>query len=336
MASITDVAKKAGVGVGTVSRTLSGNGYVAEKTREKVMAAIQELNYVPNELARNLIQNKTNMIAVIVPEISNPFFSNIVNEIEYLLRNLGYKTLLCNSYGEKTNEKSFLELLDRNLVDGVITASNLLSNNSYQSIKKPIVSIDSILSPEIPMVCCDHQMGGRKAAQMFIDAGCKHVLQFRDSVDAQLKTRRKDSSVTIEYFPYVLRHIEFRKAIEEAGILYNEILTNGAVGLQDQRHCAEDGFNTYPDVDGVFGTDVMALQYAHVAMAHGKKIPEELKVIAYDGTNMVKLFYPPISAIVQPIQEIAQTAVELLIKQIQGEEIEKMQWRLPIRVINKL
>ncbi len=333
MASITDVAKKAGVGVGTVSRVMSGKGYVSEKTKVKVLDAVKELNYVPNELARSLTQRRSNTIAIIVPNISNLFYSMMVNEIEQHLRILGYKMLLGNSFGEKTNEKNYLDLLDQNLVDGIITASSLLTEERYANIKKPVVSLDSILSPDIPMVCSDHTEGGQQAARMLIKAGCRHVLQFRDSIDAQIKTRGKGARVTVEDFPYALRHIAFEKVIKEAGIQYDEIPTNGAVGMADQRHLAEETFSLYPDVDGIMATDIVALQYAHVALAHGRRIPEDLKVVAYDGTDLVKIFYPKLNAIVQPIPELAKKAVGLLVSQINGEDIEEKKNILPIRTI---
>ena len=335
MASISDVAKLAGVGIGTVSRVLSGKGYVADKTKEKVRAAIKELNYVPNEMARNLTQKRSNMIAVIVPDISNFFFSMIVNEIESLLRQFGYRTLLGNSYGERTNEKNYLELLDQNLVDGIITASNLLTEERYANIKKPVVSLDSILSPDIPMVCADHRCGGQKAAEMLIRAGCRHVLQFRDSVEDQILFRGKGSMVNVDYFPYVLRHIEFERVIRQAGILYDEISTNGAVGMTEQRRLAEEAFSLYPDVDGVMATDIVALQYAHVALAHGRRIPEELKVVAYDGTDLVNIFYPELNAIKQPVPDIAKKAVDLLLTMIRGEKPEKMRYVLPIEPVER-
>ncbi len=333
MASITDVAKKAGVGVGTVSRVISGKGYVSDKTKAKVLKAVRELNYVPNELARNLTQRRSNTIAIIVPNISNLFYSMMVNEIEQRLRVLGYKMLLGNSFGEKTNEKNYLDLLDQNLVDGIITASSLLTEERYASIKKPVVSLDSILSPDIPMVCSDHTEGGQIAARMLIQAGCKHVLQFRDSIDSQIKSRGKGARVRVENFPYVLRHIAFENVIKEAGIQYNEVLTNGAVGMVEQRRLAEETFSLYPNVDGIMATDIVALQYAHVSLAHGRRIPEDLKVVAYDGTDLVKIFYPKLNAVVQPIPELAKKAVELLISQINGETIEKKKHILPIRTI---
>ena len=333
MASITDVAKRAGVGIGTVSRVMSGKGYVSDKTKAKVLDAVKELNYVPNELARSLTQKRSNTIAIIVPNISNFFYSMMVNEIEQRLRVLGYKMLLGNSFGEKTNEKNYLDLLDQNLVDGIITASSLLTEERYANIDKPVVSLDSILSPDIPMVCSDHLKGGQKAAEMLIKAGCKHVLQFRDSIDSQIKARGKGARVRVEDFPYVLRHIAFEKVIKEAGIRYDAVPTNGAVGMVEQRHLAEETFSLYPDVDGIMATDIVALQYAHVALAHGKKIPEDLKVVAYDGTDLVKIFYPKLNAIVQPIPELAKTAVELLISQINGENIDKKKHILPIHTI---
>lgn len=333
MASITDVAKKAGVGVGTVSRVMSGKGYVSDKTKAKVLEAVKELNYVPNEVARSLSQKRSNTIAIIVPNISNFFYSIMVNEIEHRLRVLGFKTLLGNSFGEKTNEKNYLDLLDQNLVDGIITASNLLTEERYANINKPVVSLDSILSPDIPMVCSDHTEGGRQAARMLIDAGCRHVLQFRDSLDAQIRARGKGAKVTVADFPYALRHIAFEETIKEAGIRYDEVPTNGAVGMAEQRHLAEVTFSLYPDVDGLMATDIIALQYAHVALAHGRRIPEDLKVVAYDGTDLVKIFYPPLNAIVQPVPEIAERAVDLLTRQINGEIIEQKKHILPISTI---
>lgn len=332
MASISDVAKKAGVGVGTVSRVLNGTGYVADKTRIKVEAAIKELHYVPNELARNLTTQKSHTIAVIVPDISNMFFANLVNEIERKLRHLGYKTMLCNSNGEKTNEKAFLELLDRNLVDGIITASNLLRNENYAHISKPMVSIESILSPDIPCVCADHISGGRIAAQILIDSGCKHVLQFRDSVDALIKAAGAGDKITAEHFPFTLRHIAFEKTIKEAGIEYHEIFPfedyNG-----DAQKAAKEAFKLYPDIDGFMATDIPAVHFARIALEDGRRLPEDIKIVTYDGTPLAQMFYPPLSSIVQPTEQMAEIAVNLVMKKIKGEAIEKMQVIVPISVV---
>ena len=335
MASIVDVARRAQVGASTVSRALSGKGYVSEGTRRKVMDAVEALNYAPNGLARNLLQNRSFIIAVIVPDISNFFFSTLVDEIERYLRKQGYKTMLCNSVGRQTNEEAYLNMLAGNMVDGVITCSNLLDSANYGKITRPIVSLDSALSPDIPMVCADHRTGGRAAASMHIRAGCKFVLQFRDSVGAKLANNERGIKASLEDFPYALRHVEFQKAAEAAGVRYAEILTD-AISVTPLRKLAEEGFKAYPDADGVMATDILALQYAHVAMANGKRIPEDLKIVAYDGTELARLFYPEVCAIVQPVGEIAKAAVELLLRQIDGKPIPNKRVTLPVSVINQL
>lgn len=331
MASISEVAKKAGVGVGTVSRVLNGTGYVAEKTKLKVEAAIKELHYVPNELARNLTNQKSHMIAVIVPDISNMFFAQLVNELEVNLRELGYKTLLCNCNGEKTNEQSYLELLDRNLADGVITASSLLRNSKYAALSKPVVSIDSILSPDIPMVCADHRAGGELAANMLIEAGCRNVLQFRDSVNNVIRARGTDANITVEHFPYALRHVAFEETIRAAGIEYHEIFPYED-GFNDPQKSAAAAYEIYPDIDGFMATDIPAVFFAREILKHGKRIPEDVKIIAYDGTPLAGMFYPNLGAIIQPVPEIAKLAVELLMKRINDEPVENMRNVLPVEV----
>ena len=336
MSSMVDVARRAKVGTSTVSRVLNGKGYVSDATRQRVMEAVEALDYAPNELARNLLRNRTFIVAVIVPGISNYYFSALVNEIEHCLRVRGYKTMLCNSLGSQTNEEAYLNMLACNMADGAITCSNLLNSADYAKIKRPIVSLDSVLSPDIPMVCADHRTGGRAAASMLIRAGCKYVLQFRDSVSVRLKNNPKGVRASLEDFPYTQRNIEFQKVVEAAGIRYAEIVTGEEVDPETQRRYAEEAFMRYPDADGVMATDILALQYAHLAISSGRRIPEDLKVVAYDGTELVRLFYPEVCAIVQPIAQIAENAVELLLRRIEGKAIVNNRIILPVSVIDKL
>ncbi len=335
MASITDVAKRAGVGIATASRVINGTGYVSEETRAKVQAVIEELHYVPNELARNLQQNRTNSVAVIVPDVSDLFFAALLKEIEYLLRKEGYKTMLCCSDGEQTNEEAFLDMVNRNLVDGVITTSNLLKQGSYAEITRPVVSIDSILSDDIPMVCANHKKGGKKAAEMLVQAGCRHIFQVRDTVTQEIKYREKEKEISTKLFPFVERHIAFEKAVKKAKIKYHERLSLGIVDAEKYREQAREVFAKHPDIDGIMATDYAAIQYAIVARSMGRRIPEDIKIVAYDGTDAVNLFYPEISTIKQPIEKIAEEAVKLLLKQINQKPIKKKRITLPVQVIDR-
>ena len=120
MASIRDVAKKANVGAATVSRVLNNSGYVSEETRQKIEDAMKELNYTPNELARQLFYKKTGIVAVLVPTVGHPFFSDFVDKTEKELYKKGYKTMVCNTIKEENAELDYLDMLNRHIVDGVI------------------------------------------------------------------------------------------------------------------------------------------------------------------------------------------------------------------------
>jgi LacI family sucrose operon transcriptional repressor len=115
---IQDVARLAGVSTTTVSRVLNNRGYISEETREKVNKAMKELNYFPNDVARSLFNKRTNLIGVILPTVSNPFFGELTFYIENICNSLGYKILLCNSLDNIDNEEKYLEMLMRNQVDG--------------------------------------------------------------------------------------------------------------------------------------------------------------------------------------------------------------------------
>ena len=311
MSSIQEVAKKAGVGVGTVSRVINDSGYVSEKTRKKVEEVIEELNYKPNELARNLFRNRTNIVAVITPAIGNPYYATLYSEVENRLRKYGYKTMLCNTIGEATNEEAYLEMLERNMVDGIITGTHTLDYSSYKKIKGPIVGFDTTkLNYDILIVTVDHEKGGKLAAKALIESGCKEVLQFTDA--------------TTKNYPFIKRHKAFAKEIKKAGLICREYKPH--MDNFEEKFIQEnidEAFSMYPNVDGVFATDTHALLYMKKALSMGKRVPQDLKVVAYDGTFILNTAYPSPSAIVQPIDKLAKVAVDSLHAIINGEKVDR-------------
>ena len=311
MSSIQEVAKKAGVGVGTVSRVINDSGYVSEKTRKKVEEVIEELNYKPNELARNLFRNRTNIVAVITPAIGNPYYATLCSEVENRLRKYGYKTMLCNTIGEATNEEAYLEMLERNMVDGIITGTHTLYYSSYKKIKGPIVGFDTPkLNDDILIVTVDHEKGGILAAKALIESGCKEVLQFTDA--------------TTKNYPFIKRHKAFAKEIKKAGLIcreYKPKMDNFEEKFIQEN--IEEAFSMYPNVDGVFATDTHALLYMKKALSMGMRVPQDLKVVAYDGTFILNTAYPSPSAIVQPIDKLAKVAVDSLHAIINGEKVDR-------------
>ncbi len=311
MSSIQEVAKKAGVGVGTVSRVINDSGYVSEKTRKIVEEVIEELNYKPNELARNLFRNRTNIVAIITPAIGNPYYATLYSEVENRLRKYGYKTMLCNTIGEATNEEAYLEMLERNMVDGIITGTHTLDYSCYKKIKGPIVGFDTPkLNDDILIVTVDHEKGGKLAAKALIESGCKEVLQFTDA--------------TTKNYPFIKRHKAFAKEIKKAGLIcreYKPKMDNFEEKFIQEN--IDEAFSMYPNVDGVFATDTHALLYMKKALSMGKRVPQDLKVVAYDGTFILNTAYPSPSAIVQPIDKLAKVAVDSLHAIINGEKIDR-------------
>lgn len=319
MATIQDVAKHAQVGVGTVSRVLSGKGYVKEETRKKIQASIEELDYTPNAMARNLFFHKSGIVAVIVPEVAHPFFAQFVNAAERILYENGYQTMICNTYYEKNYEQRYLEMLKQQRVDGIIfCAHTALDVFQYERVKQPIVALDRDLGEEIPCVSVDHRSGGEMAARELIASGCRNVFQF-----VGLESPEE------VYTPSNVRHKVFEKIMKEHGITCRSRVTDWwrSTDISYYQRVADELLEAYPEVDGVFAADMMSMAVLQSALSHRRRVPEDIKLVAYDGTSGVGLTYPRITAIVQPIERLAEESVQLMIdlireKPIQNKKVE--------------
>ncbi|MCF2681864.1 LacI family DNA-binding transcriptional regulator [Dorea sp. YH-dor226] len=307
MAGIKDVAKRAGVGVGTVSRMLNDSGYVAEETREKIEVAMRELNYTPNELARNLYHKRSGIIAVLVPNVSNPFFTEFVDYAEAELYEAGYKMMICNTVKERNAELEYLDMLNRHIVDGVITGVHSLDVEEYKKIHKPIVALDRYLGEHIPVVAVNHKEGGRLAAETLIRNGCKKVLHFMGS-------RAVES-------PYHERHYEFERIMKANHIkTYTYELEWNRFDSEYHREAVRDVFSKGIEFDGVFGADGLAIECMNESIRRHLKVPRDVKFVAYDGTFITELVEPQMTSIVQPIEGLAKESVRLLRNLIGGKE----------------
>lgn len=307
MASIKDVAKRAGVGVGTVSRALNGSGYVAKKTKQKIDEAIAELDYTPNELARNLFRNRTGIIGVIIPDLGHPFFSGLVKHIEMELYKKGYKTMVCNTIGTSNRERDYLEMLDRNMVDGIITGAHSLEDEEYKRINKPIVAMDRDLGEKIPIVGSDHKKGGRLAAEELLACGCKNVVQVTGA--SLVHNRAYD------------RHLEFSKTMLEHGIKVTTVETAwNNFSYHYFYKIMEEFLEEYPKMDGVFTADIPAICCMNIARQKGILVPDDLKIIGYDGMNVTRMCYPQLTAIKQDVPQLASLCVETILKLIEGDK----------------
>jgi len=305
MASIRDVAKQAGVGVGTVSRLLNDSGYVSEEARAKIEEAMRKLDYTPNELARNLYHKKTGIIAVLVPNVSNPFFAEFVDYVEAELYKSGFKMMLCNTVKESNAEQEYLDMLRRHIVDGVITGVHSLDVEEYKKIHKPIVALDRYLGENIPVVAVNHKDGGRLAAETLIANGCKKVLHFRGSTKVES--------------PYHERHYEFERVMKEHGV--ETICYELEWNRFDSGYYAEairDVLSKEIEFDGVFGVDRLAIECMNETIRRHRKVPGDVKFVSYDGTYVTEMVEPKMTAIVQPIEGLAKESVRLIGRLIEG------------------
>lgn len=322
MANIKDVAERSGVTVTTVSRVLNNRGYISEATRQKVYKAMEELNYQPNEIARALLKRKSNLIGLIIPNVSHPFFAELTNYIEYYAHKNGYKILLCNAYQDSKKEKDYIDMLKRNQVDGIIMGSHTLETFEYLNLSLPIVAVDRFLSEDIPYISSDNYNGGALATKLLIEKGCKKIAHI--SGPLSLNTPANE------------RYKAFEDVAKENNIPYVVTETTlNSFHKEEYERIIYKLFKEHGDIDGIFASsDLIAASIIKVSNSLEKSIPENLKIIGYDDISIASLIVPPITTIRQPIEEIAQLAVETIINQLNGKKVE-LETILPIELIER-
>ncbi|MCR6109500.1 LacI family DNA-binding transcriptional regulator [Bacillus sp. A301a_S52] len=314
---ISDVAKVAGVSPTTVSRVLNNRGYIGKETREKVHEAMEKINYYPNDIARSLYIKKTFLIGVIFPTTSNPFYGQLIFHLENYANSLGYKVLLCNSQGREDKEKSYLQMLQRNQVDGVIAGAHNRGIEEYDIPNLPVVGFDRYLSKNTPVVSSDNYDGGRLASQLLIDKGCKNIIHINGPIDLET--------------PANLRREAYEKVMRD-----NQLTPITYETTRDNEEVIKRLFDDHPEVDGIFASDdLIAANVMREARKRNIIIPNDLKLIGYDGTQTTRILLPELSTIEQPIKDIAEKCVDILIKQIDGEREDIQQHTiLPVRLID--
>jgi LacI family sucrose operon transcriptional repressor len=309
MPTIKDVALKAGVSVTTVSRVLNNRGYLSEELKKKVYDTMEELNYRPNELARSLSRSKSNIIGLIIPHVSHPFFGELTSHIEEHAYRNGYKLLLCNSQLDKHKEFEYIDMLRSSRVDGIIMSSHTLEVEAYRQIHLPLVTFDRQISPDIPYVCSDNYGGGVLAATLLVEKGCQKLAHIGTHPNLNLLSR--------------LRHVAFQDVAKQHGIWHTSLHTDiNGFDLDEYGRLMEQLFREHPNIDGIFASsDIIASYALKACQESGRRVPEDVRIIGYDGISMRSLQTPLISTIRQPIEEISKKAVELIIEQVQGKAV---------------
>lgn len=297
--TMKDVAREAGVALGTVSKVINGIP-VGESYRVRVEAAIEKLHYRINSYAQGLKSNKTYTIAVMVPNLVSPYFCKVVNCINRELARRSYRMLLCATDYDPEQEQAYVIMAEQQKVDGIICLSY---NPKLQvSPQTPLISIDRYFGAHIPCVASDNFGGGMLAAQKLIENGCKRLAFLRiGSKLTNEPNKRRDGFVQAceaAEIPYMMKILDDGTPYEAFEAFLQEHLSDGK-----------------RDFDGIFCvTDALAHRITGSLKRMGLRVPEDIQVIGFDGLQAFGDLEYVCSTIVQPVEEIARTCVELVLE----------------------
>lgn len=307
---LEDVAELANVSKTTVSRVLNNRGYISEKTKEKVFQAMEELNYHPNILARQLYQQKTNIIGLLFPMVGNPFFGELIEELEKGLYRKGYKVIIGNSLNDSQKEQDYLNQLLTKQIDGLIVGTHNSGIKEYEYKNLPIVSIERTVSEKVPVIECDNYDGGVQATRYLYEAGCRNIVHTTGRTQLDMPSNQRDKA--------------YEDTMKSLGLKPQIITVYFDMSNEDKLREFENMFAQYPEIDGIFAnSDIDAAMIINVAEQYGKKVPEDLKIIGFDGTKLCRTLLPSLPTIVQPIELMASSAIDVLEKKLQGESVDK-------------
>ncbi|EJD7534069.1 LacI family DNA-binding transcriptional regulator [Listeria monocytogenes] len=314
--SIKDIAKLSGVSVATVSRVINDNGRFSEETREKVLAVIKETNYQMNFSAKSLRMNKSFSVGILVPDISNYFFSSVVQQIEAILFDQGYSTIICNTGRNLDKEMAYLNMLESKMVDGLIVISGadefgFKYTNAENCI--PYVCIDRQPKDkkDTIFISSNHYQGAFEATEALIHAGVKSPVIFMHSRQSSSAKERLKG---------------FQDALKKNNIRYDPDVSKFTVDLQihDYQKSIITFVNEVTTMDGIFAiNDNIALELLNLLPTIGKKIPNDIKVIGFDDTPQCNYTVPKLSSVKQNIPKIAQITVDNLITIIKNPKQKK-------------
>lgn len=318
MATMKDVAQRAGVGVGTVSRVINHVPGVKESTLIKVNQAIKELNYIPDEYARGLKTKSSRTIALILPSVWYPFFSEFAYYVEKRLGKENYKLLLCNSNDNPTEEAKYIKMLKQNKIDAIIAITySDIEQYIYSNI--PFVSLDRYFDKKVSYVTSDNYEGGKLAARKLLEHGARSL--------AYVGSHSKYPNGTM------LRRAGFRDYLKNIGIDYKEIFLQEPVN--DFTPYILEMLKVHPKIDGIFcHTDSLLLKLRKILNQYGYRVPEDIQLIGFDGMNLSSDLPLGISTIAQPVEQLANGAVDLVLRKIADPSLKNEAKMYPVRYVD--
>ena len=301
---INDVAEYAGVSLATVSRVINGKK-VKKETKEKVEEAIKKLNYTPNFMASSLQRTKSNMILIIVPEISNPYYSAILEGVEVTAKGMGYNIILGSSYSSEAQLLDYLNLLNTKLVDGIILMEKIKDENVF---KKIVQCSEYIEENGLTYITIDHKKAAYEAVSHLISIGKKDIYLFSMKKDYTYSTLRREGLI---------------EAMKDNGLEFkreNEVLLDELSIKEAQKHMNIILNNREVKNIGIFAvSDVIAIGVIKALNSKNIKIPQEAAIVGFDNIDFSAVIEPSLTTVSQPGYELGVESVKSLMRKITGE-----------------
>ena len=311
--TMKDIARKAGVSKATVSRVINKTKPVSREVREKVEQVIDEFNYRPSSVARSLAKSETKVIGLIIPDISNAFYSVLVEGISHTAHSRGYNVFLCNTFRDHDLEIEFLYLLEEKEVDAIILTTFHTTTEQKEFIRKfhkPVVTVNREFIgkklPKVPNIDIDNFQAAYDAVSYLVKTGHKKIGIIRAEQQDQTCIDRLNA------YKQVLR--DYNMPINEGYIVgYDFHFESGYEGMMEILKNEEQ-----PDAMFCI-SDELATGAIRAINDFGLKVPEDISVIGFDDIPLAKRFIPSISTVSQPIFEMGKAATDTIIKMIKGD-----------------
>ncbi|MFA5524086.1 MAG: LacI family DNA-binding transcriptional regulator [Tissierellales bacterium] len=322
-ATIKDVAKKAGVSISTVSRVINNSKPVSTEIRQKVLEVIEELGYKPNEIARTLVTKKSFLIGVIVTDLGDAYIAQLVRGIEEVGKMYDYDILLCSTYGDKTTELKFMQLLSRKQVEGIILISDSVDSHFDKQIrdfKIPFVYLNRYFYTDyFPTVTIDSSEATYEMTNYLIKLGHENIAFVSSSQD--------------EYSLELFKLDGYKKAIaENEDLNVNVFYTNGR-SIEDGYQACNDILEADKAITAIFCShDELAIGVLNYLYDKNIEVPEDMSVAGYGDIKIASMFRPRLTTVREPFYDIGAVAIRRIIKEIKKENIEKNTIFLPFQI----
>lgn len=312
-ATIKEVALEAGVSIATVSRVLNEQNSVSIELSEQVQAAVQKLNYRPNGIARALKISKSRCIGLIIPDIENPFFPALVRGVEDAAQKQGYAVILCNTDGKPEEEKAYLKFLLSKQVDGILFVGNLNyeENKNWLSILPvPLVLLDRPMSgAPFPTVLVDNELGALLAVDHLIKEGRCHIGIIGGKSHSSTSNQRVHGAM---------------QSLKNHGYSFDEqLLGTGHFTFDGGYQAAETLISSGHFFDAIFvANDMMAIGVIECLRKYGKQVPSDVAIVGFDDIRMAEWYQPSLTTVKQPVYDMGQVAVKIMVEQIKGASFD--------------